>query len=314
MRRRGRPTISVGGVNDLSSESTVWILRRLWPMGLLVVALLGALLLRTLDSTPLEQDSRETPAQTSRPVNNEQATEIGSTPVVTPRPVGGEDFGDSVVQVWVLDGQEKCGWGSGTVVVDSLHVLTNLHVIEGSTSCRSRSIEIWRSESISSPPVKTYLAEPIGTDEAVDMALLRITHSFREASPLVPVEIGEEPFPGSNLTLVGFPAIGGASMTLSKGIVSGFADLDGVTWIKTDASISGGSSGGAALNEQGQLVGVPTMASQSEDGRVVDCRPRQDANRDGEIDSRDGCDPLGGFFNLVMPVSNEAVQRVLAIA
>jgi hypothetical protein len=108
---------------------------------------------------------------------------------------------------------------------------------------------------------------------------------------------------GEEIFVIGFPNIGGSSITISKGIVSGFTKASGVSWIKTDASISGGNSGGAAVNEKGELVGVPTMASAGEDGEIVDCRPVTDTNRDGVIDRYDDCVPIGGFLNLLSPAS-----------
>jgi hypothetical protein len=57
-------------------------------------------------------------------------------------------------------------------------------------------------------------------------------------------------------------------------------------------------------NEDGQLVGIPTIVtSGAEDGQTVDCRPLADTNRDGVIDMRDTCVPVGGFINALRPVN-----------
>ncbi|HOM19171.1 MAG TPA: serine protease, partial [Thermoguttaceae bacterium] len=67
---------------------------------------------------------------------------------------------------------------------------------------------------------------------------------------------------GDEVRIVGFPSVGGSgaqvSVTLTRGIVSGFEKTPIGVLMKTDALIAPGSSGGAALDSQGRLIGVPT--------------------------------------------------------
>src|SRR5690606_30985477 len=102
---------------------------------------------------------------------------------------------------------------------------------------------------------------------------------------------------GDDLYILGYPAIGGDTITFTRGLVAGFtgdSQLGTRAWIKTDAAISGGNSGGLAANAAGQLIGVPTIAGVGEDQEeIVDCRPVRDTNRDGVIDDNDDCVPLG---------------------
>ena len=83
-------------------------------------------------------------------------------------------------------------------------------------------------------------------------------------------------------------------------MVSGFnfeEGIDGPAWITTNATMAGGSSGGAALDRAGRLIGVPTQ------GTELDCRPG-DTNRDGTIDAEDvGCIPLGGSIGQLRPIN-----------
>ena len=141
----------------------------------------------------------------------------------------------------------------------------------------------------------------LGKDETADLAILRLTPKMSSAPMLRPAPIRSGTTVGEEIFIIGFPNIGGSSITISKGIVSGYTKSDGVSWIKTDASISGGNSGGAAVNTKGELIGVPTMASASEDGDVVDCRPVADTNGDDVIDKYDSCTSIGGFLNLLSP-------------
>ena len=61
--------------------------------------------------------------------------------------------------------------------------------------------------------------------------------------------------------------VGRVSVTHTRGVVSGFEKMPVGTLIKTDAAISPGSSGGAALDSQWRLIGVPT--SENIDPEVV---------------------------------------------
>ena len=65
---------------------------------------------------------------------------------------------------------------------------------------------------------------------------------------------------GETLTVLGYPAIGGGSLELTRGAVSGFLAAEGQkeAWIKTDARIAPGNSGGGAFDADGNLVGIPT--------------------------------------------------------
>ena len=112
---------------------------------------------------------------------------------------------------------------------------------------------------------------------------------------------------GQQLHIFGYPAIGGETITYTSGDISGFtyeAGIQGRAWIKTSASISGGNSGGTAIDDQGNLIGVPTQSgSGSGSSPDLDCRPENDTNGDGVIDDKDVCVPIGGFINALRPVN-----------
>ena len=207
----------------------------------------------------------------------------------------------SVVQVVQIDSLGPCSYGSGTVVGEGLTVLTNYHVIEADRDCPQARIEIWTVDALDERPKSTHRATVLRIDEAADLAILTLTPINGGSTQLRPIPIKTSVSVGEEIFVIGFPGIGGSSITVSKGVVGGFTKESGISWIKTDASISGGNSGGAALNSRGELVGVPTRASVSENGEIVDCRPTVDSNRDGLIDEYDACQPIGGFLNLLSP-------------
>jgi S1-C subfamily serine protease len=75
---------------------------------------------------------------------------------------------------------------------------------------------------------------------------------------------------GEELNCLGYPGIGGSrsiyGITLTRGIVAGFIERKGgVQFIKTDALISAGNSGGGAFNAKYELIGVPSEAMHAQD-------------------------------------------------
>jgi hypothetical protein len=123
---------------------------------------------------------------------------------------------------------------------------------------------------------------------------------------------------GDRLRILGYPGIGGETITLTEGAISGFTlerGVNGRAWIKTDATIAGGNSGGLGANSEGELVGIPTIVtSGSEYGQSVDCRALADTDRDGDIDSEDSCVPVGGFINALRPINLASPLIEAAIA
>ena len=109
---------------------------------------------------------------------------------------------------------------------------------------------------------------------------------------------------GDQINIFGYPGIGGETITFTSGNVSGFTHESGVqgrAWIKTDATIAGGNSGGTAVDEDGLLVGVPTQGGVTDE--IVDARPVADTNGDGVVDGQDSAVPIGGFINALRPVN-----------
>ncbi len=141
------------------------------------------------------------------------------------------------------------GAGSGVIIDRNGTIVTNHHVIDGATAIR-----VVLDEN------RIVLAHVVGSDEATDLAVLRIENPPDDLAPL--------PFGNSDTLRLGEPvlAVGnpfGIGETVTLGIVSakGRADLDIVSYedfIQTDAAINPGNSGGALVNVRGELVGVNT--------------------------------------------------------
>ncbi len=135
--------------------------------------------------------------------------------------------------------------------------------------------------------------------------------------PVVPLGDSQALRLGDEMYILGYPGIGGETITLTSGEVSGFTAESGRgerAFIKTSATIAGGNSGGLAANARGELIGVPTQLGYGGDGQYIDCRVLADTNRDGRIDDQDSCVPTGGFINALRPLDLatpliEAAQR-----
>ena len=171
------------------------------------------------------------------------------------------------------------GRGSGCIVSPEGHVLTNWHVIEALDGGVSTDLYIGASFSPSSPPVELFSAELIEADRNKDLALLKIT-SGRYSQPLPSgyqfpyfdfsdsreIQIGEE------ILILGYPAMGStgsrASITITRGIISGFEETFDGTLLKTDSEINTGSSGGACVDAGYNLIGLPTTIIEEDSGQL----------------------------------------------
>src|SRR6476619_482981 len=139
--------------------------------------------------------------------------------------------------------------GSGWVYDSDGHIVTNDHVVHGSTSIKVR---FWDG--------KTYPATVVGTDKSTDLAVIKVD---APASELYPLAVGDSTQlqVGDGVVAIGSPF--GLEETVTSGIVSALhRAIQGVTnftindSIQTDAAINHGNSGGPLLNTQGQVVGV----------------------------------------------------------
>lgn len=218
--------------------------------------------------------------------------------------------------------------GSGTVVSPDGIILTNYHVVDLAEvearveadqaafqrSGRNRTLELITDRFIllfserDEPPQRRFTARVVEEAPGLDLAVLAIVGGSR-GQPLDPstlsipyVALGDSDKVqiGDRVHLFGYPVVGSGMLTYTEGVVSGFDFQNGVNgraWINSDATISGGSSGGTAVDSGGLLIGIPTLAA------ALDCRPG-DTNGDGIVDESDvGCIPVGGSLVRLRPVN-----------
>lgn len=146
--------------------------------------------------------------------------------------------------------------GSGTVVLNGGYVLTNAHVVIDDGGLRCRDLVVWFTNSFEEEPSDWALANLVAADRSLDLAVLQLSEPVSAGRS---IEVTEQQLePGEAIRILGYPGVGGLTITLTRGAYSGLIAYDGETYIKTDAYISEGSSGGAAFNEAGVFIGVPT--------------------------------------------------------
>lgn len=159
--------------------------------------------------------------------------------------------------------------GSGTVVTKRGHILTNYHIfIDDNGKPENARGEIYiaipPSNDLKSNAQVRYRARMVQADPTNDMALIQITTMRDNRALPTELEIAVAPIGDSDalaigdaVSVLGFPGLGGESLTLTRGVISGF--LADEKLIKTDAEINQGNSGGGAYNATYQLIGVPSM-------------------------------------------------------
>ena len=182
------------------------------------------------------------------------------------------------VIVPVADEPDAYSTGSGTVLDDQAGlILTNYHVMGDMETRDPYNREGLAAIAVTPPDLRgnaviRYWARMVKGDPDLDLALLQIIAPFEDTEAPLPEDLGLVAIPigdsqalqfGDELNIIGFPGVGGSSVTFTAGLVAGFADEDGdgyAEWIKTDAEINRGNSGGLAANAAGEFVGVPTQA------------------------------------------------------
>ena len=156
------------------------------------------------------------------------------------------------------------GGGSGVVIDEKGLIITNHHVIEGTTDVR-----------VIFEDGRMYEATIIGSDRLTDIGVVKI-----ENENLSPINFGnsEAILVGDLAVAIGHPLTLGAAPTVTTGVISALdrrLDVgsesmnDAVTLfglIQTDAPITRGSSGGALLNQKGELIGITTAIATADVG------------------------------------------------
>ncbi|WP_167608348.1 Do family serine endopeptidase [Maribellus sediminis] len=144
--------------------------------------------------------------------------------------------------------QVQQGFGSGVILSEDGYIVTNNHVVED-----AQKVKVILNDK------REYDARVVGTDPSTDLALLKID---AEDLPFLTYGNSENLQLGEWVLAVGNPF--NLTSTVTAGIVSARARNLGInqdtysieSFIQTDAAVNPGNSGGALVNQQGNLVGI----------------------------------------------------------
>ena len=150
--------------------------------------------------------------------------------------------------------QQSEALGSGFVIDEAGHIVTNYHVVEG-----AKSVDVSFSNNESKK------AKVVGVDPSTDIAVLQVDAHARALTPL-PLGNSDSVHVGDSVVAIGNPF--GYDRTVTTGIVSALQrviqapnsySIDHV--IQTDAALNKGNSGGPLLDARGEVIGVNSQIS-----------------------------------------------------
>jgi len=172
----------------------------------------------------------------------------------------------SVVAIQVSTGNGGGAEGSGVIVDDSGHIVTNNHVVAGADP---DSVQVTLTDG------RIFKATIVGTDATTDLAVIKLTDAPDDLKPAA--------FGDSSKVIVGQPvmAVGnplGLASTVTTGIVSAVdrpvstsgensSEATVTNAIQIDAAVNPGNSGGPLFDAQGKVIGInssiATLSSES---------------------------------------------------
>jgi putative serine protease PepD len=180
------------------------------------------------------------------------------------------------------------GWGSGTLISPTGLILTNAHVAEPQAPGAAVAMGLPATQLGPDPPYLTvelttgqaspvvarYRAKPVAVDGYLDLAVIQV-YATASGQPVDPdalhlpyVSLGNVGAVqlDQTVTVLGFPGVADSdSITVTTGVISTFVPdplghvSDPRFELETTARVAHGNSGGAAINNAGQLIGVPSL-------------------------------------------------------
>lgn len=173
----------------------------------------------------------------------------------------------SVVELYCDQPDGSTQGGSGIIrrSKTGLRIWTNAHVIGSASQCR-----VGITTDPHQPPKPLYIATIEQMTKEPDIAVLDIKQDIKGGAVSdsalaslvsVPDYCRQNQMTiGDKLVVIGYPEIGGDTITVTDGLISGFAPH----YIKTSAKIAHGNSGGLALHESGCVIGIASMVETGE--------------------------------------------------
>lgn len=168
----------------------------------------------------------------------------------------GDMFDDDMFRRFFGDGErrqfnrpDQKASGSGVIISEDGYIVTNHHVVNGATE-----VVVTLNDR------KDYKAKVVGSDPNTDLALLKVE---AKNLPVIPLGNSDDVKLGQWVLAVGYPL--NLDVTVTQGIISAKSRNIGInrqgsapveSFLQTDAAVNPGSSGGALVNTNGELVGI----------------------------------------------------------
>jgi serine protease Do len=150
----------------------------------------------------------------------------------------------SIVYI-AVDTKEGRSKGSGVILSADGLVITNAHVIEGA---RKITVELNDGRQVQAEVIS------VGRSGCTDLALLRLPN--QKNLPAIALGNPTNSQHGQSVFAIGYPQ-GIKPASITEGLISNLHGQEGL--LQTSAVINGGNSGGALVNERGELLGINTF-------------------------------------------------------
>lgn len=191
----------------------------------------------------------------------------------------------STIKLYTLDNDLNIiAMGSGTIINKEGYILTNFHCVgeneSGNLYNKDGYVAVAVTDDIKKNIQPQYIAQYKSGVANLDLSVVKIAFdiNWNKVSAadlnLIPAIISnsDSVVIGDDINILGYPGVGGETITFTAGRVSGFLDDDNdneIDWIKTDAVVNHGNSGGTAINKNGEMIGIPTAKTTGEDNDVM---------------------------------------------
>jgi len=185
------------------------------------------------------------------------------------------------------------GLGSGVILNQQGHLITNAHVIQGETNIR---VTTWLRENGSLERTTIENVEIVAVNNHVDLALLKMEHPDDGDFAFAPIDTDDDIQVGQTVFAIGNPL--GLERTMSQGVISTTSrSVQGLTYIQTDTAINPGNSGGPLFNTKGEVIGITNMGATFAEGLnfAIPARYVRDFIHNREAFAYDKSNPNSGY-------------------
>ncbi len=201
-----------------------------------------------VEKTPIISTGNQTNSNTNTDPDSSNSDNMSVEAIADQASPAVVAIGTKALQQTIMGYQTVMAAGSGVIISADGYIVTNNHVVEGSTET-----------TVTLSSGDEYSAKIIGTDVTTDLAVIKVEADVE--LPFLSFGNSDELQVGETVVAIGNP-LGEFEGTVTRGVVSGknrsitIDDMTMLNLIQTDAAINSGNSGGALLNLRGEVIGI----------------------------------------------------------